>query len=550
MNGIQSRKGEALRSTTIGLPTSDSTTRLQTQPNRQTTRTLTGRLCVLRRGRGHVVLIRPNSVQFGHLGLELMFGVRLAKRFRASLHVIRPDEVVNTALYELVADNVTINVVKGWRATLLTWAFFSGSALNVKDKPVPYASPIGYLLTYRFFRLNHLVAKGFWNKVVPVLKQGNKYARIPIVLAHVVRRRLIAGRMVHATDSDRGLTSPDAASSGDPNNLSLTAESSVAAEVVEQPIKIPKSKPTRLNPSYGRRLWVDDIGLFRIPSDRLPSLGSKAENEFGILPGTPLVALHMREPGFKAGREIHEQKPFKGRDDSTRNVTFCNYHLAMDYLRDLGYTVVRIGDRTMTPMRYPGIIDVATSPNRTDLFEFYCVACSDFFIGCESGPSIIAWMSGKPIVTLNATEPWSLAYPVREFDTFILKPAWDKLNARTVGPLEMLTRDYANNARNTQRFEYIENSPEDVLDAIRDMVEIVAQGVKPETPEQRAFRLRVMGFCTRARSENSTVRKHGAHHGFIGRGRISPSFARKYIAPQLKQLGIANAPAELFVGAA
>ena len=507
------------------------------------------------------MLIRPNPLQFGHLGLELMFGVRLAKRFRAPLYVIRPDKVVNTALYELEADDVTINVVKGWRARFLTWAFFSGSALNVKDKSVPYASPIGYLLTYRFFRLNQLVAKGFSKKLAPVLSKGQKYIRtflrfmkivlkIPIVLARLVRRRLIAASGMQATDSERGLRSRDAAAAGDPNNSSLTAKSHVAAEVVGRPVKIRKSKPTRLNPSYGRRLWVDDVGLFRIPPDRLPSLSAKAEKEFGILPGTPLVALHMREPGFKAGREIHEQKPFKGRDNSTRNVTFSNYHPAMDYLRDLGYTVVRIGDRTMMPTRYPGIVDLATSPNRTDLFEFYCVACSDFFIGCESGPSIIAWMSGKPIVTLNATEPWSLAYPVREFDTFILKAVWDKLNARTVSPLEMLTRDYANNARNTQRFEYIENSPEDVLDAIRDMVEIVDQGVKPETPEQRAFRLRVMGFCTRARSENSTVRKHGAHHGFIGRGRISPSFARKYIAPQLKRLGIANAPAEPCVGAA
>ena len=96
----------------------------------------------------------------------------------------------------------------------------------------------------------------------------------------------------------------------------------------------------------------------------------------------------------------------------------------------------------------------------------------------------------------------------------------------------------------------IENSPEHVLEAVRDMVEIVNQGVKPEAREQRVFRLRVVGFCTRARAENSTVRKHGAHHGFIGRGRISPSFARKYIAPELNQSGVANSASELCVGAA
>jgi putative glycosyltransferase (TIGR04372 family) len=481
------------------------------QSKAQTKRTLTGRLCVLRRRRGHIVLVRPNPLQFGHLGLELMFGVRLAKRFRAPLYVIRPNQVVNTALYELVVDKVTINVVKGWQASLLTWLFFSGSRLHVKDKAAPYASPVGYLLTYRLFRLIRLVARGSRNRLGPV--------RGTVVEESDSRHELVSGK----TDSSL---------------------------VIEPPTETRKEKPAILNPSYGRRLWVDDVGLFRIPEDGLPGLSAKAEKEFGILPDTPLVMLHMREPGFKAGREIHEQKPFQGRDDSTRNVTFANYGQAMDCLRERGYTVVRIGDRTMTPIRRPGIVDLAISPNRTDLFEFYCAARSDFFVGCESGPSIIAWMSGKPIVTLNATEPWSLAYPVREFDTFILKGVWDKLNACAVAPLDMLTLDYANHARNTQRFEYIENSPEDVLAAIRDMIEIVNQGVKPETPEQRAFRLRVMSFCTRARAENSNVRKHGAHHGFIGRGRISPSFARKYIAPQLKRLGMmANSASELSVGA-
>jgi len=499
------------------------------------------------------VLIRPNPLQFGHLGLEIMFGVRVANRFRAPLYIIRPDKVVNTALYELVADDVTINVIKGWRGRLLTWTFFSGGALNVKDKAIPYASPIGYLLTYRFFRFSKFIASGLWDKLPRKgWHRGKKYARIalkyPRALAHIAKRILLTGRgnpiiagRDHVSEEQKV---GDAGSSAD-------RMSEPASFAVEKEISLRnRAKPPSLNPSYGRRLWVDNASLFRIPADRLPMLQAKAEKEFDILPGTRLVALHMREPGFKAGREIHERNPSKGRDDSTRNVTFSNYHLAIDYLRNRGYTVVRIGDLTMAPIRYPGVVDLATSPERTDLFEFYCVARSDFFIGCESGPSIIAWMSGKPVVTLNATEPWSLAYPVREFDTFTLKVVQDKLRAYTLNPLDMLTLDYANNARNTERFEYVDNKPEDVLDAITDMVDIVEHGVRPETTEQRAFRLRVTSFCMRARAENSTIRKHGAHHGFLGRGRISASFARKYIAPHLKGLEAAPAASERCVATA
>jgi putative glycosyltransferase (TIGR04372 family) len=513
----------------IGALSSESTMILRPQPKEGNKRMLSGRLCVLRRGRRHIVLIRPNPLQFGHLGLEIMFGVKLAKRFRAPLYIIRPDQVVNTALYELVVDGVTFNVVEGWRATLLTWIFFSGGALSVKDKPVPYASPIGYLLTYRFLRLNKFVVTGLWHKLGPVWRRPQLYMRwalrYPRAAVHIAKRIMGIGiRLIR-------------------NGFPLDPDF-----VGPVPIRI-RTEPTRLNPSYGRRLWVDDVGSFRITLDRLPMLRNKAEREFNILPDTRLVSLHMRESGFKAGREIHELKPLKRRDDSTRNVSFASYHLAIDYLRERGYTVVRIGDRTMTPIGYPGIVDLATSPERTDLFEFYCIARSDFFIGCESGPSTIAWMSGVPVVTLNATEPWS-AYPVREFDTFALKVVLDKLKAYTLSPLDMLTLDYANNARNTERFEYGDNKPEDILDAIRDMVDIVERGVQPETPEQRAFRLRVTSFCLRARAENSTINKHGAHHGFIGRGRISASFARKYIAPELKWRDVVEAAAERCVGAA
>src|SRR5262249_30208733 len=229
---------------------------LRPKPKEGNTRMLSGRFCVLRRGRRHIVLIRPNPLQFGHLGLEIMFGVRLAKRFRAPLYIIRPDQVVNTALYELVVDGVTFNVVEGWRATLLTWIFFSGGALSVKDKPVPYASPIGYLLTYRFLRLNNFVVIGLWHKLGlgPVWRRSQLYMKLALryqqAVVHIAKR--ILGTAIHGVEGE------------------------VAIRI--------RPEPTRLNPSYGRRLWVDDVGSFRITPDRLPMLRTKAEGEFNILP--------------------------------------------------------------------------------------------------------------------------------------------------------------------------------------------------------------------------------------------------------------------------
>jgi hypothetical protein len=257
---IQLPKGEELRAAAISVPPSGSTMRLQLRPKAQTKRTLTGRLCVLRRGRRHTVLIRPNPLQFCHLGLEIMFGVKLANRFRAPLYVIRPDQLVNTALYELVTDGVTINVVEGWRARLLTWTFFSGSALNVKDKAIPYASPIGYLLTYRFFRFNKFIASGLWNKLPRKgWYRGMKYARIafkcPRKLAHLAKRILVTGR------GNSIISGRDHVSEEQKVRYARMSDMSIepASFAVEREISVwnRRAKPPILNPSYGRRLWVD-----------------------------------------------------------------------------------------------------------------------------------------------------------------------------------------------------------------------------------------------------------------------------------------------------
>ena len=195
--------------------------------------------------------------------------------------------------------------------------------------------------------------------------------------------------------------------------------------------------------------------------------------------------------------------------------------------------MVRIGDPSTGRIDRPGVVDLATSAERSDLLECYCVARSDFFIGGEPGSAILAWISGKPALTLNATVPVGLAYPVHGSDIFTLKRVRDRIDGYALSPLDMLTREYLARAHDTERYDYFDNSPEDVLDAVKDIIEIVEHGVGPETPEQREFRLRALGVGVRA-VENPEVRELGPHQGFLGRGRIAPSFARKYVAPQLR----------------
>ena len=100
--------------------------------------------------------MRPNAFQFGHLGLEIMYGLRLAARLRAPLWLIRPANAVNSALYGLTADGVTIKVFDGWAGRLLTRAFFPNHVwtlhvlgLGTQKGAILYGTPFHFLVSLR-----------------------------------------------------------------------------------------------------------------------------------------------------------------------------------------------------------------------------------------------------------------------------------------------------------------------------------------------------------------------------------------------------------------
>ena len=175
---------------------------------------------------------------------------------------------------------------------------------------------------------------------------------------------------------------------------------------------------------------------------------------------------------------MQDVKPEHPRNDAVRNVTTENYRPALDFLSRQGFTIVRIGDPTMTPLQHPGVVDLARSPARTDLLEAYCIERSACFIGCESGPVVLACMFQKPHLVLNATDPLAVI-PIREGGIFTFQSVREIATGRMLSPLDMLFPDYLHNVRNTRVFDYFENGQEDVLAAVRDLLEIVECGTGP-----------------------------------------------------------------------
>ena len=236
----------------------------------------------------------------------------------------------------------------------------------------------------------------------------------------------------------------------------------------------------------------------------------------------PLVTIHAREAGYKwGGREVHQKPQMHGaakgyRDDSLRNARIETYGPAIDMLVEKGFTVVRIGDASMTPLRHPGVFDLPASPANDPLLQVYCLLRSRILISGESGPSAASYLAGTALLTVNATDPIG-SYPVRASSLFLLKhvedPARGSLTAR-----DLLGRDYAGGLRNPGRYVYRDNTGEEILLAAYEILERV--GEPADADGQNVFRAMATEAADGLRAEFGYVRKWGADGGFLGDGAL------------------------------
>jgi putative glycosyltransferase (TIGR04372 family) len=278
--------------------------------------------------------------------------------------------------------------------------------------------------------------------------------------------------------------------------------------------------------AYLARTLIDERREFVLSEDDNQLCLRQAE-ALGIPAGTPTVALHVRESGYKAGHEI-EHKPNATRRDSVRNANITTYFSAVDRLVNEGYTVVRIGDRSMTPVHRLGLIDLATSSQRTDLLELYFLSSCRFLLASESGPSHICYLFGTPTLMVNATDVIG-SYPIRRFDRYIFKQVSHAKHNLSFG--DLISAHHYNHFRDTSLFEYIDNSPAEILEAVDDMLHVLNGNIEPRS-EQEEIRKRILGAALELRGSQQYVRRWGADAGTIGNGYIGHSFARALLASE------------------
>jgi putative glycosyltransferase (TIGR04372 family) len=190
----------------------------------------------------------------------------------------------------------------------------------------------------------------------------------------------------------------------------------------------------------------------------------------GIGASARVVTVHVRESGYRATAGLRQREW-----DELRNARIESYFDAFSALVERGYTVVRLGDPTMTPVSMPGVVDLATVTTRSESLEAWCVMRSEFLIGCDSGPSWLAFLLDVPILTVNALHFRDVLHPR---DRMICKRVRERATGRVLALDEMLTPAFMRDGLRTDLYEHIDNTPRDIAEAALDMADVVAGTTK------------------------------------------------------------------------
>ena len=433
---------------------------------------------LVRVGRRRVLVSAPNPIFYGHLGIEILYSLAYARLLGVPVCFVRPRRVVNEALLEVDTDEVRV----------------LRSALKRLLPRLAAAEPL------RRWRVR--TANVLRNEAQAALKRYlDGHRRLPKgVRASLKRTR-------GSIKSGRGTASWS-------------------------------SWSIRSGEAYNRRRLIAKPVVIRL-TERSERRAARLAAAFGLGADTPLVSVHVRERGYKLGAEMQDRNPDRW-DDSVRNARIETHFAAIDFLVRNGFTVVRVGDPSMAPVERPGVIDLATSPDRDLLLELWCIVHSRFLLCAESGPLGTSYLTNTPLLNVNATDPIG-AFPVRADGVYLLKTILDRETGRRLLPSELLSEEHLRHLRNPTRHRFVENTGEQILDAVHEMLELLERGT-PESPAQAAYRELVAEAAT-AHRHLEYIRKHGADRGYIGVGRLARTLAETWVAddPAVVGPGVAAA---------
>ena len=231
----------------------------------------------------------------------------------------------------------------------------------------------------------------------------------------------------------------------------------------------------------------------------LPVACAIAEREWRIKGYAPILSLSDTE--INRGKEelskygvpsdawfvgLHVRNDLNSINQNVRNCDLSTYIPAINYITNMGGYVIRIGDLSMQPLPdMMNVVDLSQVVSNDDGFlHTYVLAASRFFIGCDSGPSLISYLFGVPTIVTNAPLPFQFWDPGAILLPRLIKNLDGNLLTvdEIVNTPEALALDANVLIENGFSVKY--NSSDEIIEAIEEMLEeLVSPIMHTECPE-------------------------------------------------------------------
>jgi putative glycosyltransferase (TIGR04372 family) len=188
--------------------------------------------------------------------------------------------------------------------------------------------------------------------------------------------------------------------------------------------------------------------------DERKSLRAKKQlKEFGIASQDWFVCLHVREAGYYG--DIH----------SPRNSSISNYREGIKAIVDAGGWVIRLGDKSMSPLpKMDKVIDYPFTKYKSEFMDLYLIKNCRFYFGQNSGPFDIAKLFHTNLIIVNATE-LMMSVPPKRNQFAIPKHFFSKKLNRYLSIKELISGDgstYDFSGVNSDDYIFKENSPDEI----------------------------------------------------------------------------------------
>ena len=118
---------------------------------------------------------------------------------------------------------------------------------------------------------------------------------------------------------------------------------------------------------------------------------------------------------------------------------------------------------------------------------------------------------------------------IRSNDRYIVKRVFDRVRGRCLSIAEQLSEAFICGPLDLDRYEWIDNTPDEILEAVEDMVVVLDGPHEPRTPAQKRHDQLLADLAARWKPDQGTSERLVFRRG--GTGTISLGFAARYLDP-------------------